>query len=219
MSITVPDSFILLSLPLPPMLMEVIGAAAVTDKQFIGIYSNNKPFWSDGGNGKTFSYRYAWEPFYAQLKVIIPAAFGRVVADEMESVPPHQLLCDRQEEKLYIAPFQAVERLLALQYPEPTQPLTDEERAAQQEAIEEMIARYEQMSLKQMQEFGMFELFLPPDPQQIEKCNQLVEWLNAHMEEAIITHFSRTLNISTEQAKEILKMIEDTHHLTFKQEN
>jgi len=133
-----PASFVQLPLPLPPMLLEM--AEVRSEAQFVGLYYwGTKATWSDGCGSGTFSYFSCWAPFSRHPALAFPLAAQpyriHLGSDDLE--PSHQIICDRQKETLYVAPWQEAQNFLKSQHP-PKRPPTPEEWAAVEALIEAM---------------------------------------------------------------------------------
>lgn len=104
------DSFNLLPTPLPPMLLDMAGVMVET--RFIGLYYSGNPTWTDGRSSTTFSFYSVWQPYTRHSAVLFPLTRigAHLGADDLDLT--HQLICDRQENVVYVAPWQEAQKFL-----------------------------------------------------------------------------------------------------------
>lgn len=177
----VPADFRKLPIPMPPMLPEVVGLRS--DHRYFSLsYEGSKPFWSDGRAGGTFSYFAAYESFINHPTVALHLFEADLGSDDGPAT--HALLIDRQTSTVFIGDYGAVQGFLSKQHPP--------RRAPTPEEIEEMnrqLAELEQMNLDQLRELGMFEFLLGPQPQQQERCLEMIAWLDGFITEELIRSY------------------------------
>lgn len=191
---TIPSSFTLLPTPLPPMLLTMAGVAV--ESRFVGMYYlGSKATWSDGRNSQSFPFYTVWHPYIQHPAMMFPLARLKVHlgADDLE--PTHQMVCDRQEEIVYVAPWNEAEKFLDTQHP-PQRPPTPEEW----QAVQALISALPQPSLEEMQQAGMFEWLSSPTPE-MQACKaELVAWLNQHIDRSQVELYAQALGLSIEEA-------------------
>lgn len=176
----IPNSFQPLSVPLPPMLLEMVGVEV--DSQFISLYySGNKATWNDGRSLTTFPFYSVWQPYTEHLAIAIELFDCNLGADDDGAT--HALVCDRSGKKVYVAPFEEVMRFLDWQHP-PTQKITKE----QWEDIKAQLEAQTPLSMSQMQELGMFEMFAP-NPEHIQRAIELICWLDQYIDESLMRRY------------------------------
>jgi len=191
----IPKRFQPLNVPLPPMLLEMAGAKE--DNQFVALYySGSKATWNDARSSATFPFYTVWQPYIDHIAIAIDLFDCNLDADDETAT--HALICDagyggrshRANEKVYVAPFAEAMSFVSEQHP-PRQELT-----LTQEQWEEMKAQLEKqppMSMKQMQELGMFELFAP-NPKHKQKAIELIRWLDQYIDEALIGKYGNAVS-------------------------
>lgn len=96
---------------------------------------------------------------------------ARLEADDPSAT--HQLICDRQENVVYVAPWQEAQKFLDSQHPPRQEPtLVD------WEAVEAYLAAQPQTTLEECRKLGMFEMFVPPSFEEQQYTVALVNWSN-----------------------------------------
>lgn len=174
----IPPDFCLLPVPMPPMLPGVVGVNG--DSRFFRLnYEGSKAFWSDGRAGATFSYYAAYEPYVNHLVMAIHL-FDTCLGHDDEA-PTHSLLIDSTKAEVYAGEYEQVCHFLRRQHA-PRRPPTPEEI----EEANKQLADLGRMSLDQLRENGMFEFILGPKPEQQERCQDLIQWLDEHITEELI---------------------------------
>lgn len=175
------DRFKLISVPLPPMLLTMAGVKG--DSRFVGLcYRSSKATWSDGRGSATFPFYTVWQPYIDHLAIAIHLFDAHLGSDDCE--PTHALVCDRLDEKVYVAPIEEALRFLDSQHP-PRQALT----AEQWSEIKELIAQKPPLEMSELQDLGMFELFAPPKREHTEAAVQLTQWLDRYVNKALISSY------------------------------
>ncbi len=181
MSDLLPAGFRKLTVPMPPMLPDVVGVTS--DHRFFRLnYEGSKPYWSDGRAGSTFSYYAAYDPYVNHLALSIHLLDVSLGHDD--EPPTHSLLVDRQEAAVYVGAYNEVRHFLQSQHP-PRRPPTPEE-------IEEMnryLAEMERLSFDQLRERGMFEFLLGPKPSQQDRCAEMIVWLDEFITDDLIQSY------------------------------
>lgn len=177
----IPNSFHCLSVPLPPMLLEMAGVQG--DSQFVALYySGSKSTWNDGRSSATFPFYSAWQPDVDHSAIAIELFDCNLGADDAQAT--HALVCDRIQEKVYVAPFKEAMSFLDKQHPDGGQELTQE----QWEEIKAQLESQPPLSMSQMQNLGMFEMFAP-NPEHKEKAIELIRWLDRYIDEALLRKY------------------------------
>jgi hypothetical protein len=177
----IPPDFRLLPVPMPPMLPNVVGVKG--DSRFFGLnYEGSKPFWSDGRVGATFSYSAAYMPYVDHLAMAIHLL--DICLGHDDEPPTHSLLIDRKNAVVYAVEYAEIYRFLRRQHP-PRRPITPEEI----EEANKQLADLERMSLDQLRENGMFEFMLGPKPEQQERCQGMIHWLDQYITEELIRSY------------------------------
>ncbi len=184
------QSFKLIDVPLPPMLLTMAGVKG--DSRFVGLcYQGSKATWTDGRSSATFPFYTVWQPYIDHLAIDIHLFDAHLGSDDCE--PTHALVCDgreanrlrhRLQEKVYVAPIEEVMQFLDSQHP-PRQPLTPQ----QWSEIKELIAQQPPLEMSQLQDLGMFELFAPPKAEHSEAAVQLIQWLDGYINKALISSY------------------------------
>lgn len=194
----IPESFKLISVPLPPMLLAMVGVKG--DSRFIGLcYRSSKATWNDGRASATFGFYNVWQPYINHLAISIHLFDAHLGADDLE--PTHALVCDRANDLVYVAPIEEALRFLDSQHPHLCQALTME----QWSKIKEFIAQQPPLDMSQMQDLGMFEVFAPPKPEQRDKAWQLVKWLDGYIDESLISKYLDAANAGDYRAVIVLE--------------
>jgi hypothetical protein len=101
-----------LQLPLPPTLVELIGADCVCDQYIALFYSNSKPRWKSADLTKDF-YRPIWRTFTTHLAVEIKL-YGYKLGSDFQP-PEHTLILDTKQKEIYIAPLYSAIQVLEIQ--------------------------------------------------------------------------------------------------------
>lgn len=195
----IPSSFTLLPTPLPPMLLKVAGVEV--EARFVGLYYlGSKATWTDGRSSRTFPFYTVWQPYIQHPAMMFALARLEVHLGTDELEPTHQLVCDRQEERVYVAPWSETQRLFKQQHP-PLQSPTPKEL----ETIQALISALPQPSMEEMQQVGMFEWFLGSTPQMEAGKIELVAWLNQYIDSGQIELYAQTLGLSPEEVRMFLE--------------
>lgn len=195
--IVIPESFFLISVPLPPMLLAMAGVKG--DSRFVALkYWGSKATWSDGRGSATFPFYTVWQPYIDHLAITIHLFDAYLGSDDCE--PTHALVCDRANDLVYIAPIEEALRFLDSQHP-PRQPLTPQ----QWSEIKELIAQQPPLEMSQLQDLGMFEVFTPPKREHTEAAVQLTQWLDGYVNKALISSYVDAAKTGNYQAIWALK--------------
>lgn len=182
----IPSTFVPLPVPLPPMLLEMAGVKI--ESQFVALnYQGSKATWSDGRSSAPFPFFTVWQPYIEHLAIAIYLLGYNLGSDD--ALPEQALVCDRLHQKVYVAQWDETERFLDYQHPK-IQALNCE----QWQEIKAQIAALPPPNMSQLQELAMFEMFLPPLPQQAEKAKQLVRWLDQYIDEALLRKYIDAAN-------------------------
>lgn len=173
MMVKIPRTFKLLDVPLPPMLLELVGVGQ--EHRFVFLYNwYGKPTWSDGNSCTTFYFYTVWQP-YIQHSAVVHQIHGCNFGTPEEE-PSHALVCDRIEEKVYVAPFDAAIIFANKQHPK-THPIA----VKHWQALKNQALAYTPVSFEQMQAIGMLEMFMPPTPEHKQQAIGLVRWLDGYV--------------------------------------
>jgi hypothetical protein len=188
----IPDSFKLIDVTLPPMLLSMAGVRG--DSRFIGFwYRGSKATWNDGRGSATFPFYTVWQPYIQHLVIAINLFDAHLGSDDLEAT--HVLVCDRLEEKVYVAPLEEAMRFLDSQHP-PRQPLTSQEWGE----IKAQVAHLAPLNMSQLQDLGMFEIFTPPKREHKEAALRLVRWLDGYIDEDLIRKYINAAKAGNYQA-------------------
>lgn len=178
--VTIPNNFQPFNIPLPLMLLEMAGFKG--DSQFVALYySGSKATWNDGRSYATFPFYTVWQPYIEHMAIAIDLFNCNLGADDQAAT--HALICDRTEQKVYVATIDEAMSFLERQHP-PRQEIT-------QQQWEQILAQLEAqpfLSISQMQGLGMFELFAP-NPEHKEKAVELIKWLDQYIDEPLIRRY------------------------------
>lgn len=182
--VILPDSFQMLGIGLPPMLLSMAGYNG--NARFVAFnYFGSKATWHDGRGLATFSYFSVYSPFvdHPAIAVVLRGANADLGSDDSE--PTHSLIFDRQENSIYLGRGSEVSRFLNAQHPPVAKiELTDE----MLEEIESRLAE-EMSDISKMQFHGMFELFAPAQNRRSE-TNSLIKWLNENTPSEVREYFA-----------------------------
>ena len=188
----IPESFKSIDVPLPPMLLSMAGVRG--DSRFIGFwYRGSKATWNDGRGSATFPFYTVWQPYIQHLVIAINLFDAHLGSDDLEAT--HVLVCDRLEEKVYVAPLEEAMRFLDSQHP-PRQPLTSQEWGE----IKAQVAHLAPLNMSQLQDLGMFEIFTPPKREHKEAALRLVRWLDGYIDEDLIRKYINAAKAGNYQA-------------------
>lgn len=179
---TIPSNFQPLSVPLPPALLEMAGVTS--SSQVVALYySGSKATWNDGRSLATFPFYTVWQPYTEHLAIAIDLFDCNLGADDETAT--HALVCDRAQEKVYVAPFEEAMSFLDKQHP-PRQKRIQE----QWQEIKAQLEAQPQppLSMRQMQDLGMFELFAP-NPEHKDKAIELIRWLDRYIDESLMRRY------------------------------
>lgn len=178
---TIPESFKLLDVPLPPMLLTMAGVKG--ESRFIALkYQGSKATWSDGRSSATFPFYTVWQPYIDHLAIAIHLEDTHLGSDD--EYPTHVLMCDRTLEKVSVAPIEEAMRFLDSQHP-PRQPLTPEQLSE----IQELVAQQSPLDMSELRDLGLFESFLSPSLEHKEAATRLIQWLDGYIDEALISKY------------------------------
>ena len=196
------NNFHLIKTPMPPMLPDMMGVSAKS--RYLGLfYQATNPTWTDGESTATFSFYQCWQPLSAHPAIRIPLALVRedfMPTDEewcevgfgSDDCPPtHLLLVDTVDRKMTIATWKEGHQFLVAQHP-PRPSSTPEQQKAELAAV---LALYEALdanpTMREMNRRGMFEMFSTPDPQLAQQRQQMIEFLDRHLDPEIKRELQR----------------------------
>lgn len=168
--VRIPQTFRLLDVPLPPMLLDLIGVGKEHRFAFL-YYWYGKPTWSDGDRCTPFPFFTVWQP-YIQHEVMQRQLIDCDLGSDNEE-PSQAIVCDRQSEKVYVAPFGGAIQFLNNQQPQ-IQPIA----ALHWQAMKAQAFAYTRVTFDVMQKVGMLEMCLPPTPEHMQQARELVAWLD-----------------------------------------
>jgi hypothetical protein len=172
-----------LPVPMPPMLPEMVG---VSHSQYFALYyQGNKATWSNGRAMATFSYYAVYAPLIEHIALAIHLEPYNLGSDD--ELPEHAILCDCALNKMYVATYEEIDYFLLQQHSDKLPQLTEQE-------FEETLKALEDMSLEQMQKFGIFEMFGHTNPQARQATIELVQWLDQHITEELIQQYIQLAN-------------------------
>lgn len=178
---TVPSSFRPLTVPLPPMLLDMAGVTS--SSRFVALYYNSSnPNWSDGRSLATFPFYLVWQPYIEHIAIAIELFDCNLGADD--EVATHTLVCDREREQVYVAPFTGAMSLVDKQHPDGGQEITLE----QWEELKAQLENQPPLSMSQMQDLGMFEMFAP-NSEHKDRVIELIRWLDCYINEALMRKY------------------------------
>jgi len=171
--VKIPRTFKELDVPLPPMLLELVGVDK--EHRFVFLYYwYGKPTWSDGESCTGFPFYTVWQPYIQHEAMQGQLTVCDLGSDNEE--PSQALVCDRVYEKVYIAPFAE-----AIQFLNNQQPKTQLVAVRHWQAMKAQAFAYTRVTFDVMQSEGMFETFLPPTPEQKHRASELVAWLDKYV--------------------------------------
>lgn len=199
---TIPDNFQILNVPLPPMLLEMAGVKG--DSQFVAFYYSSKATWTDGRSSATFPFYAVWQPYIDHIAIAIDLFDCNLGSDDETAT--QALVCDRTGEKVYVAPYKEAMSFLERQHP-PRQEITQE----QWEEIKAQLEAQPPLSMEEMQELGMFEMFAP-NPKHKEKAIELIHWLDRYIDEALIRRYIEAASNGDVRAAWGLEMFKRRQH-------
>ncbi len=180
--VRIPRTFRELSVPLPPMLLELVGVGK--EHRFVFLYYwYGKPTWSDGESCTGFPFYTVWQP-YIQHQAMFAKRTAEGIAHQLQEYdfgsnqeePTHALVCDALTAKVYVAPFgQAIVFLNNQQ--EQTKPIA----ALHWQSMKAQAFAYTRVTFDVMQKVGMLEMCLPPTPEHMQQARELVSWLDKYV--------------------------------------
>lgn len=170
---TIPRSFKELSVPLPPMLLDLVGVGK--EHRFIALYYwYGKPTWTNANSCTPFPLYTVWQPYIQHEAIARQLQSYNFGADNEE--PTHALLCDALEVKVYASAFDVMLYFLNNQQ-EQTQPIA----VRHWEKIRNQALAYTPITFDVMQATGMLEMCLPPTPEHKQQAEELVMWLDKYV--------------------------------------
>jgi hypothetical protein len=175
--------FIELPVPMPPMLPKMVGASH--SQYFALYYQGSKATWSNGRGMGTFSYYAVYAPLIEHIALAIHLEPYNLGSDD--AFPEHAILGDCALNKMYVGSYEEIDYFLLQQHSEKLPQLTEQE-------FEETLKALEDMSLEQMQKFGIFEMFGNTNPQARRETAELVQWLDQHITEELIQQYIQLAN-------------------------
>ncbi|WP_052672483.1 hypothetical protein [Aliterella atlantica] len=171
--VRIPQTFRLLDVPLPPMLLELAGANK--EHRFVALYYwYGKPTWSDSNSCTSFPLYTVWQPYIQHQAIAHQLSGCDLGSDDKE--PTHALLCDALEAKVYVAAFEVMLYFLNSQQPK-TRPMS----VCYWEAVRNKALAYTPVSFDAMQKTGMLEMFVPPTLEHLQRAKELVVWLDRYV--------------------------------------
>lgn len=178
---TLPESFKLIDVPLPPMLLQMAGVNK--ESRFVSLYYwRSKATWHDGRSSATFPFFTVWQPYTQHLAIAIHLFDYHLGSDEQE--PSHALVCDRRHQKVYVAKFDEAEEFVNNQHP-PRQLITPEQWSEIKAQLQQKTA----LDMSQMQSLGMFEWVVPPTEAMQIALVQMVQWLDQYINEPLLKNY------------------------------
>lgn len=175
--------FIELPVPMPPMLPGMVG---VSNTQYFALYyQGSKATWSNGRGMGTFSYYAVYAPLIEHIALAIHLEPYNLGSDD--EFPEHAILCDCALNKMYVGTYEEIDYFLLQQHSDKLPQLTEQE-------LEETLKVLEDMSLEQMQKFGIFEMFGNTNPQARRETAEMVQWLDRHITKELIQHYIQLAN-------------------------
>lgn len=170
---TIPRSFKELSVPLPPMLLELAGVGK--EHRFVALYYwYGKATWSDGETCTPFPIYTVWQPYVQHQAIAHQLESCKFGSDEEE--PTHALVCDAKKSKVYVASMAQAIHFVNNQQ-EQTQPIA----VRHWEKIRNQALAYTPVTFDVMQATGMLEMCLPPTPEHKQQAKELVMWLDKYV--------------------------------------
>lgn len=171
--VRIPRTFRLLDVPLPPMLLDLVGVGKA--HRFVALYDwYGKPTWSDGRTCTPFPICTVWQP-YVQHEAIARQLIEYDLGTDKEE-PSHALVCDRSGEKVYVAAFELAIYFLNSQHQQ-TRPIS----VCHWKAVKNKALAYTPVTFDVMQKTGMLEMFLPPEPEHLQQAKEMVMWLDKYV--------------------------------------
>ena len=177
-TISMPDHFTVLPIPLPPMPAALVGHNGIS-RWFSLCYVGSKATWSTGWVSSTCSYYAGYQPLLDHPVLALhfaPFDFG-----SDDGPPQHALLCDRQTAQMVVGEYEEVYRFLRQANPAPPAPSAHE--------IEAMRQQFATMTMEEMREQGMFDFLFGPAPAQRQLSGELVAWLDQFITPALLRQY------------------------------
>lgn len=182
-------NFKLIPVSLPPMLPEYIGISS-SSRYFSLYYMASNATWSDGRSIGTFSFYGIYQPLIDHIAIDIHLWNCNLGSDDSQAT--HALLCDRTEEKMYVAGYGEIEEFLeSLHPPLPKRQPTKEEWSEIKNAIAQ---KFWQKRDHDLQSQGMFEFLGQISPKMQQKRLELVQWLDCQMTKEILDSYIQEAN-------------------------
>jgi hypothetical protein len=94
-----------------------------------------------------------------------------------DDAPTHMLIVDREKERLYISQWREGLQFVEAQLPQ-VQPMSEQQWAAMKAIVEAMPG----LSVEEMRDRGMFELWGRPSEEQLLETRELVQWLDKNID-------------------------------------
>lgn len=197
------DSFNLIPVPLPPMLPLLVGVS--TSSRYFGLYyMATNATWSDGRSIGTFSFYGVYEPLINHIALDIHLWNCDLGSDDSQAT--HALLCERTEEKMYVAGYGLVEEFLeSLHPPLPKRQPTKEEWSEIKNAIAQ---KFWQERDSDWQKQAMFEFLGQSSPKMQQKRLELVHWLDCQITKNLLDRYIQEAKIGNFKAIHQLGLLE-----------
>ena len=174
-TVSLPEDFTVLPIPLPPMLAALVGHNGIS-RVFSLCYFGSKATWSTGWVSSTFSYAAGYQPLL-EHPVLALHLFDFDFGND-DGPPQHALLCDRQTARMAVGTYTEVQQFLRQANPPPPCPSADEIAAMRQ--------YFATMTMEEMREMGMFEFLFGLAPAQRQLGGALVAWLDQFITPALL---------------------------------
>jgi hypothetical protein len=170
----VPESFSLLSAPMPAMLPSLVGHNGIS-RFFSLYYYGSKAVWDTGWESRTFPYYAGYAPLINHPVVGIDLLDKDLGSDD--GPPVHALLCDRKTARMYVGRWQDVFTFLQRRNPQPLAPTPEESERLIPDSLEEL------------RDLGLFEVMLGATDGKKQLCAEMVSWLDGHITADLIERY------------------------------
>jgi hypothetical protein len=194
--ISMPAEFLVLPVPLPPMLATLIGHNG-SSRWFSLCYLGTKATWSTGWVSSACSYFAAYQPLIEHPSLVPLLAARNLGSDDYP--PDDALLCDQQQQQMFVGAYPAVEQFLRAANPAPLVP-----SAADIAAWQQQVATLDPAALRAA---GMFEFLFGPSPAQQQLAGELVAWLDQFISAELIATLRNAAGAGNPYAIYLLKKL------------